>query len=66
MKTLYFLNPNGGVRIRPTSIRDKIKWTEWYSKLGMREVSKEEYEAAKKRFGDTEYESSEVLNATEE
>lgn len=66
MKTLYFLNENGGARVRPTSVGNKIMWTNWYLKHGMREVSREEYEAAKKCFGDTEYETTEVLNAAEE
>ena len=66
MKTLYFLGEDGGARVRPTSIGNKNMWTHWYLSHGMREVSKDEYDAAKKRFGDTDTESAEDQNASQE
>jgi len=66
MKTLYFLGEAGGARVRPTSIGNKNMWTNWYLSHGMREVSKEEYDAAKKQYRDTEHVTTEAPNATEE
>jgi len=50
MNTIYFLNETGAVKIRPTSMSDKIMWTKWYQAQGLKEVTKKEYDIAKKIF----------------
>jgi hypothetical protein len=65
VKTIYFIDENGGARVRPTSTGDMRMWTEWFLKHGMRKVSREEYEAAKKRFRDID-ECEDNQNAPQE
>ena len=54
MDTVYFLGNTGGVKIRPTSIKNKEMWKAWYEEKGFHEVSRDEYDVAKKVFGKLE------------
>lgn len=50
MKTIYFINSTGGVRVRPSSRQNEIMWEEWYLEHGLHKCSKDEYDSFKQEL----------------